>query len=224
MADFTPSFAKTGPVVLLDPTQANPTPALPEGTGVLARRDTSVPSWDPGSERLNWIDSQGATASEWDRIVIAGQQLLAFASVEGDKDTRLQIDETPGSDGSSNRTLGVSPAPIVIRLRFLSLEALQEWAALVPFIQPVPGKPRPDAVDVYHPALAVNGIKALFLKTLGTPRTLTPGGPMEVVTRWIEFLPQKKSGAPKQYGSKNANLKKTKTAASLTPLDRTGPK
>lgn len=163
----------------------------------------AVPFWDPGGEAANLADAQ--EPGEWDRIVIDGVPLSAIVSIEGDKDTRIDVKESPGPDGASMSQLGVSPAPITIKLRFLTREALQEWADLVPSLQPKPGKPRPDAVAVYHPALAINGVKSLFLKSLGVVRVTSPGGPAEVVTRWLEFLPPAKAKS-KQIGSDKPGL------------------
>ncbi len=175
---------------------------------------TSIPEWDPGAIVQDLIEQNG---TEWDRITIAGVKLMAIADVQGDKDTRIDVKQTPGTDGATATSLGVSPAPITIRLRFLTLEAVQQWADIVPSLQPIPGKPPTDPVDVYHPALALNGIKSLYLKTLGTLRVSHPGGPMEVLTRWLEFLPPKKTGTHTAIGSKDSGLAKTKTAPTFQP-------
>lgn len=162
-----------------------------------------VPYWDPGGEVMSLRDAQDPT--EWDRIVIDGVPLSAIVQIDGNKDTRLDVKEIPGADGASLTQVGVSPAPITIKLRFLTREALQEWADLVPSLQPKPGKTRPNAIPVYHPALAINGIKSLYLKSIGLVRVASPGGPAEVVSHWVEFLPPTKAGQ-KTIGSDRVEL------------------
>jgi hypothetical protein len=205
MADWSPDFS------------GSQTLPAPWGPGPWRAPDAlpgSIPEWDPGANTLDLIDRNG---TEWDRITIAGVRLMAIADVQGDKDTRIDVKQTPGTDGATQTTLGVSPAPITIRLRFLTPAAVQQWSDLVPSLQPIPGKPPRDPVDVYHPALALNGIKSLYLKTLGTLRVTVPGGPMEVTTRWLEFLPPKKTSTHTALGSSSSGLANTPTAATFQP-------
>jgi hypothetical protein len=170
---------------------------------------SAVSEWDPGASVDDLVDQYG---TEWDRLTIAGVKLDAIAEVFGDKDVRIDVKQTPGADGATQTTLGLSPAPITIKLRFLTVDALVQWADLVPQLQPLPGKPRPDPVDVYHPALAINGIKSLYLKMLGTVRVPAPGAPAEVVTRWLEFLPTKKNPVKTALGSASSGLGQAKKA------------
>ncbi len=179
----------------------------------LRRESTpSIPEWDPGADKLNAAAMLPGT--DWDRIRIGGVRLKAYATVEGDKDTKIDVKEIPGADGANLTQLGTTPAPIVIRLRCFTTDAVDEWMGIAKRLQPVPGRPTPEAVDVYHPALAVNGVKSLYLKTLGVPTVRTPGGPVEIVTRWIEFLPVKQR-APKTIGSSQSNIGNVKKAGAF---------
>lgn len=192
MADWTPpTFGDAQPTAPLD----------------LRRPATSIPEWDPGAPVPTILPG-----SDWDRITIAGITLKALVMIEGDKHTKIDVQQIPGSDGANLTSLGASPAPITIRLRFFTPDALQEWSDTLSLLQATPGRPTPNAVDIYHPALAINGIKALYLQSVGVGKIVGPGGPVEVSTRWVEFLPPKTRDA-KTITSADRDYSKVKKAA-----------
>lgn len=148
-------------------------------------------SWDPGALE----DQLGVGArTPWDYLVLAGFRTPGIATIRATKRARLDKKETAGTDGQTVTHLGMRCSEVTVRLRLLTQGDLDAWAAIVPAIQPRPGKTRPDPVSVSHPALDIMGVKSLYVEELGVPEVPVPGGPVEVTIRFVEFLPPKKTG------------------------------
>ena len=172
-------------MALADTQYQNATAALYQN----ATQFSMVPDWDPG----NANDSFGQL-TEWDRLVIGDNVMPGVASVDGDKDAKIDLKVTQGTDGANATHLGMANAPISVRLKMWTVQQLEDYRRILPHLVARTGKARPDPVSVYHPALAMMGICSLFVKSVGLPRVTSPGGPVEVMIRFLEYLPPNKKG------------------------------
>ncbi len=130
--------------------------------------------------------------SIWDRFVVAGRALPGVARVDGLKSCRLDVRNAPGSDGGTLSNLGNDNSGATVHLRMWTPDQLDEWAKRLPELLASTGKARPAPVMVYHPALAIHGIKALYVKEVGLIQVKDGLG--EVTIKFLEFLPATKAG------------------------------
>jgi hypothetical protein len=145
--------------------------------------------WDTGGGE---VFGDGIT-SIWDRFVVAGRALPGVATVDGAKRVRLDERSASGSDGASLTHQGNDGAQVTVRLRMWTADQVEEWGRREKEFLARAGKSRPKPVVVYHPALAIHGIKSLFVKEVGLLR-VQAGGSGEVSIRFVEFLPPAQVG------------------------------
>jgi hypothetical protein len=178
----------SGPWALREP----PLSPVEGATAIPANRFPVNTTWDPGA----LADRDYGQRTKWDALVIAGLVTPGIATVTARRNTRLQKNESPGTDGETLNMLGLRAAEIQVTIRLLTQGDLDAWEVLVPSLQATPGKPRPDPVSVYHPALDMLNIHALYVEDLGIPEARTPGGALEVKISFVEHLPTKAAPGP----------------------------
>jgi hypothetical protein len=157
-----------------------------------------VPPFDPGA----LVDTL-PSPSAWDTMIVGDDRLPGVAIVSGGRRSKVDQKSSPGSDGSTLTFLGREPADINVKLVMWDGAQLRAWAKILTRIMPPPGKIPPAPYDVYHPALAVNRIRSLYLMDVGLLKPSGQPGVWECELRFLEFLPPNKVGINTPFASKS---------------------
>ncbi len=135
-------------------------------------------------------------AFAWDVVYLNDRRLPGLSELTFRRLHRGDIRSINGADYGTISLLGYSPSEINIRTRLWTGQQLADFQALIPFFQPVPGKPassptnpgdsRPQSLKIRHPALAMWSItEVVILEIAGPQKTATPQV-FEVVLRAVE--------------------------------------
>ena len=146
-----------------------------------------VPFWALGA-RSEAYESNSA----WDVFYVNGDPLPGIAIVQGARQSRIDERNAAGQDGSILTELGRTSSEIMVRLQIWTQEHLAAWRRIAPQFQPTPGVAPTNLIDVYHPALALIGVKSLLCTDTGVFQPTRVWGIMETQIRFIEFLPPTK--------------------------------
>jgi hypothetical protein len=163
--------------------------------------------------------------SIWDRFVVAGRALPGVAQVEGVKSVRLDQRNAAGSDGATLSHLGNDGAEVTVRLQLWTPAHFDAWAIRSGELLAINGKARPKPVMIYHPSLAIHGIKSLYVKNVGLVR-VQAGGLGEAILKFVEFLPVSKAGIVTPKAAINTNVKSVfneKTGPTPVPPSKKAP-
>lgn len=128
--------------------------------------------------------------SPWNVVKIAGTPLPGRAAVRGSLGNKVDRKKVPGQDGDTMTHLGYEPAKVEVTLVLWSEDQLRAFEKIVPILRPrkLPGNQEPKPVTVYHPALEIYGIRALFLMELGLPEPGQAAGTYEVKIQFAEYF------------------------------------
>lgn len=136
----------------------------------------------------SWIDAPFT----WDVLQLAGQELPGLAKVKASRKYKLDRKDQAGADGGDLTGLGHMPAEVEITLRLWTTSQFNELQSLLPKLMTRPGKGIPSPVDASHPALALLGIKSLYITELSAPMETSTKHVFELTLQATEFLPVKK--------------------------------
>ncbi len=158
---------------------------------LLATKAQRVPAWVQGDAAS---DIPGAFTA-WDKLVVMGQEMPGRAILTGDRAQKLDVKNSPGSDGSTITNTGIDNGVVQVKFQFWTRVQVDAWSDAVKLLEPVPGRPRKGPIDVYHPSLAIAHVKSLVVKNVGflQPSPSQPGV-LEVTVRFMEFMPAAKGG------------------------------
>jgi hypothetical protein len=131
--------------------------------------------------------------SVWDRFVVAGRALPGVATVKSSREVAIDERNSVGNDGATLTHTGNRSGKVDVRLRLWTQKQWDEWEKRVPELLAKSGKTRPSPVTVYHPTLAVLGIKSLICTKVDGGHA-QPGGLCEIELNFVEFLPPSKAG------------------------------
>jgi hypothetical protein len=119
-----------------------------------------VPFWLDEFLAENDLSPPGA----WDRITIAGKKLPGLAIVNADSQFKVDPKKSPGKSGATPTFHGRRPADIDIQVIIWTEDQLDELTEQLVVLWPAePDRKKPQPVDVYHPSLALLGIKSMYL-------------------------------------------------------------
>ena len=161
----------------------SPPPAPVQSPGTIKSIQGAVPFWAEGS-----LPDVFDSPSAWDTLWVAGVPLPGKALVQGARKIKVDQRDAAGTDGSTLTFLGRDSSEITVKLEIWTADQLAEWAKMAPKLQPPPTQQAPEPFDVYHPALAVNAIKSLYLLDVGILAPMANPGVFETQLRFIEFL------------------------------------
>lgn len=123
-----------------------------------------------GSGTLDPFSNPGA----WDAIVIAGQQapgiLLMPGGIEFKRAFAWDQKKGKGTLGATATFVGQPLAKGTIKLVFWTQAHFVAWSQFVPLLKYDPTKVAPQAVDIYHPALADVDITSVIIEEIGIPQ------------------------------------------------------
>ncbi len=164
----------------------------------------------PSTPAIPWITDDPAV---WNTVTIAGYQWPGDAWVTGKKGNRIDGKRVAGTDNETLTTLGYDPGQIGL---IITIVTAAEWSAFLTLLStflPRKGN-RPSPFEVYHPLLAVYGIRSLVMKDLPIPRKSNGTNDiLEVEIRCKEFSP-KKTGA---VATATSSLQNINAAINLNP-------
>lgn len=175
--------------------------------GLVGRGTRVTAFWDDSAVPVDTRDPN--RTNPWDHVRIAGIYTPGIAVVSGRNGVSLDKKRSPGTDGATITELGYQPGEVDIAIRMWTADQWAAWADMRQHLIPRPSKGKPEPVQVYHPALADAGIKALYIQEIGLPRDVPPRGMKEILIRASEWLPAKKAAAPGGTGAKWTPQKST---------------
>ena len=173
--------------------------------------DDSAPSWV--------VFNTPGLGSQWDTAYLAGKQLPGVVAVKGKTSRKIDIKNSPGSDGATITALGYEPAEIDITLRMWTPAQYIAWQAMLPDIQPKMGKPPASPLDLAHPGANSYGIKAVIIKNVSIP-DIDDKQIATVTISCIQWLTAKKVGTQTAKTSKGPD---TPLVSNIPPPTLPGP-
>lgn len=142
-------------------------------------------------------DNEGDTflANPWDTLVMRGQQFPGRVEVIATPARKADTKSGAGVNGGRTTLQGYTPATVEIKVNLWTDDQWAQWQRVLAVIWPGPGKKDPDAFDVYHPSLAVLGIKACVVVSVGTPQPGDVFGAKVISLKAVEYQPPAKKKA-----------------------------
>jgi len=132
-----------------------------------------IPFWDQPSS----LDPSNSNFPEWAVVRLAGQTLPGLCSVSGGRAKRFDIKKSPGKNFATITHQGFDPATIKVTERIWTRQQLYALWLIMPLLQPMfeaAHNAASLAVDVYHPALALQSISAVLISRISLLHP-TPG-------------------------------------------------
>ena len=199
-----------------------PPPGIDVGlSSVVVTSQSRQPFWDPGGFKPsidsgsdpNW-EAPVSAWSQWDTAEIGTMdgrlRVPGLVRVTSRQKHRNQLKKPPGASGARGTLLGFEPAEVDMQVSMWTTAQLAQWELLVGSIirqlrtsllgPAIPGddaSPRKQAAfDVFHPGLALHGIRALYFDTFVLPHPTNTPQVFEASIRWVEFSPIDQKGAP----------------------------
>ena len=133
----------------------------------------------------------------WDVITVAGVASPGKCDVSDCKTAYdWDVKKGKGVRGATVTFLGRPPAKFHITFQLWTAAHFAAWDAFRPLFKYDPAKKQPNAIDIYHPALADIEISSVVCEGIGT--IIHKGGQLyELVIDFLEYLPPVKSiGTP----------------------------
>lgn len=152
---------------------------------------------------MNPIDNEDA----YHALVIGGVVSPGVVTLSGFKrEVKWDVKAGGGEDGASTSRNGKDPAKGTATFSLvldpvLGVDEFAAWEAFLPTLQSTFDKAAPQALDVYHPDLALLGITAVVVEGIGQLTHDGMGG-ASVVVDLLEYRPPKKKAVGKSKGSK----------------------
>lgn len=157
-------------------------PTTPQGN------ELNYASQGLGSGTLDPFSNPGA----WDAVVIAGQQapgiLLMPGGIEFKRAFAWDVKKGKGTLGATATFVGQPLAKGTIKLVFWTMQHFVAWSQFVPLLKYDPTKIAPQAVDIYHPALADVNITSVIIEEIGIPMPQLDKRYI-VELKFLEYLP-----------------------------------
>jgi hypothetical protein len=184
--------------------------------------------------------------SAWDKMTLAGRDVPGHVVVFGRRAQRHDMPGVPGQNFARLTNLGYDPTEIDITITLWTGGQQADYEDLLLLVQPkplppqppvvltqvqitngVPGPPqqvtlvrKPQPIDVYHPALAIMGVKSIFIHDVGL---LVPGpvfGTKIATWRAAEFAPIVAGNPDTFTGSLDSYLKGPPVPQASLPTTR----
>lgn len=149
----------------------------------------SIVFWD--SDETGYTGETWA-ANEWDRVVLGGNVLPGICSVRATAARAVDKKRGAGFNGARVTVQGYDPQPVEIHVRLWTPEQWDYWQALHPLFFDRAKKKTIEALDIYHPSLALLGINSVVVSRISSPEQGTTRGEISIRIMCEEWSPPKK--------------------------------
>lgn len=166
-----------------------------------------IPFWGVAPTSL---DPSNANFPVWDIVLLAGQTLPGLCAVKGGRAQRFDVKKSKGTNFGTLTAQGYDPAEFTITERIWTPQQLNALWTMMPILEPLYGALAIiQAVDVYHPSLAIRSIASVVIKdiTLLHPSSIRDVWEMDIKCQ--EYVPPQKKNV-------------TATVTGTTPIAITG--
>lgn len=185
---------------------------------------TPVPFW---SLPVASLDPSNAQFSSWAVVKLAGQVLPGLCAVRGKRGQRFDVKRVKGADFATLTKQGYDPADITIVHRIWTPQHLYALWQIMPILE-APTLVKPDgtldAVDIYHPALALRDVRSVVVKSISF---LHPSQVVDVMEEEFELMEYRPLGKKNATATANgsspykvqtvSNQAQVKASAAPTP-------
>jgi hypothetical protein len=149
-------------------------------------------------------------------IVIGADKGYEFkdvpVKVRGAISTKYDVKEAPGTDGASVVNRGYTPWKGTVTFTIWTADHWETYQALIPQIQPTPGKTATRVIAVFHPLLAMHKLLSFNVENVGIGEWTSKGYDVELSL--IQYFEKPKAVAkPKPP----ASIEGVPVAAALKP-------
>ncbi len=125
----------------------------------------------------------------WDQIAIAGTTLPGMVIVSGQGIARkIDVKSSPNRDGARIRDRGYDPARFDIEVIVWTERQFSDLLPILEGLQPKRRGGERQPVDVSHPALAMLGIRSMYVEGVGMPQVKS--GKLHIPIKAIEWVTQ----------------------------------
>lgn len=160
----------------------------------------------------------------YDSIVLGGVRSPGQVTLSGhDRKVVWDVKKGPGLDGATTTLKEIPPIEFtasfyLVRDALSAVDEFEEWESFHKLIDSTIAGAKPKALDIYHPDLAVHGIKSV-VKAQVSGAIYDGKGGKTVVVKFQEYRPpKKKTGTP--TGSKAKKPEDDPNAAAKAELAR----
>jgi hypothetical protein len=152
-----------------------------------------IPFWDAPADTLF---PANAKFPAWDVVKLAGQILPGLCAVTGGRLKRYDVKKSKGQNFATLTKQGFDPMRFKIVERIWTPQQLYALGLIMPLLEPLfqnTADPASDAVDVYHPALALRRCSSVVIANISL-LVPTPGihGCWQHEIECLEYKPVKK--------------------------------
>lgn len=136
-------------------------------------------------EIAHWDSDPGL----WNVLQINGGDVPGIVKVEASIGRKIEEKKGRGADGGRLIDKGLELAKIKITVTFWTTD---HWTSMEDLIEKLSARDqlaRRNAVELFHPELAVLGLKKAVLKSMSTPKPSSIPGAREIVFDFIEYNP-----------------------------------
>lgn len=153
-----------------------------------------IPFWDAPVSSLFPADRNFPA---WDVVKLAGQVLPGLCALTGGRAKRYDVKKSKGQNFATLTKQGFDPLRFKIVQRIWTPQQLYALGLIMPILEPLfqtTSDPASDAVDVYHPALALRRCSSVVIANI-TLLAPTPGikGCWQQEIECLEYKPVKKT-------------------------------
>lgn len=154
-----------------------------------------------------WDDPDGP----WDRLVLNGMPWPGAWQVSCECERDIDVKKSKGKDGAHVKDHGYRPASIKLRGTIVTEAEWQQMQTLLPELHPRKKGAERRVITVDHPALALMGVRKLYVQKIDSPTIGDKG--LEFDIQCLEWTPpkevKKKKGGPIEWSARqraaNAN-------------------
>lgn len=132
-----------------------------------------------------WYDQPDA----WDTCVLGGNALPGIAKVKLSKGKKLDVKQSPGTHGATITDQGYKPASVTVSLQFWTSDHWNSVQAILPTLEPPPGKSNATPFDIMHPVAAIRNVKSVLIEDIDGPEETSTRGLYQIVFKCVQFFP-----------------------------------
>lgn len=157
---------------------------------------------------------------DWDVIKVAQQTSPGLCKLSGFvRDHEFDVKKGKGTIGGTVTFVGRPPAKGTVTIQLWTLDHFTQWFAFMPLLRYDPTKKAVQAVDVYHPSLALIEMTSFVVEGVGAIEH-QGNGLYAVVVKLLEYFPPPKASAVSTPSGSQANQSPGGSGnASGTPAD-----
>lgn len=136
----------------------------------------------------------------WDGLRLGPKLSLApgiVTDLRVSRSQRLDVQSRAGANGATIAAQGYEPAKVTIELTLWTARHRKLAAQLLEVLVPKLQKSKPEAIAVYHPTLAMHGIKSLIVQSVEGPSLPKAEGIQTMSLECVEYFPPPKAAKSK---------------------------